>query len=420
MSMTISEKILAAHCGRKKVRPGEYILAKVDLAFANDVTAPLSIKKLHQWGIKKVFDSEKIVLIPDHFTPNKDIQAAKQCAMVREFARSQGIKNYFEVGRAGIEHVFLPEQGFVLPGDLIVGADSHSCTAGALGAFACGVGSTDLAAVMVTGEIWLKVPPSIKLIYQGELPHWTMAKDLILYTIGDLGTDGATYMSMEFSGPVVSSLSISGRLTMCNMAVEAGAKNGIIAPDETTLKYVQKKAKRPYRVYHSDPDAEYVEIKIYQVEKIEPQVALPPLPSKTVPVSQVNSITIDQVVIGSCTNGHLEDLELAASILRGKKIHPEVRVVVIPATPWIYLEALKKGIIETFVKAGAVVGPPTCGPCLGGHMGVISKGERALATTNRNFVGRMGHPESEVFLASPAVAAASAIKGRIAHPREVL
>jgi len=418
--MTISEKILAAHCGRKKVRPGEYILAKVDLAFANDVTAPLSIKKLHQWGIKKVFDSEKIVLIPDHFTPNKDIQAAKQCAMVREFARSQGIKNYFEVGRAGIEHVFLPEQGFVLPGDLIVGADSHSCTAGALGAFACGVGSTDLAAVMVTGEIWLKVPPSIKLIYQGELPHWTMAKDLILYTIGDLGTDGATYMSMEFSGPVVSSLSISGRLTMCNMAVEAGAKNGIIAPDETTLKYVQKKAKRPYRVYHSDPDAEYVEIKIYQVEKIEPQVALPPLPSKTVPVSQVNSITIDQVVIGSCTNGHLEDLELAASILRGKKIHPEVRVVVIPATPWIYLEALKKGIIETFVKAGAVVGPPTCGPCLGGHMGVISKGERALATTNRNFVGRMGHPESEVFLASPAVAAASAIKGRIAHPREVL
>lgn len=420
MPMTISEKILAAHSERERVEPGEFVLAKVDLAFANDVTAPLSIEKFKKWGGKKVFDPEKIVLLPDHFTPNKDVKAAEQCFLMRKFAQKYGIKNYFEVGRVGVEHIFLPEQGFILPGALVVGADSHSCTGGALGAFACGVGSTDLAAVMITGQIWLKVPASLKLIYKGKLPRWTTAKDLILHTIADLGVDGATYMSLEFSGPTISELSVSGRLTLCNMAVEAGAKNGIIAPDEITLKYLKGRIKRPYRVYHSDPDARYVEVKEYQVEKLEPQVALPPLPSKVMPVSGLGKIKIDQVIIGSCTNGHLEDLKLAATLLKGKKVHPEVRTIVFPATPQIYLQALKQGIIEVFIQAGAVVGPSTCGPCLGGHMGVLAEGEKAVATTNRNFTGRMGHPKSEVYLVNPAVAAASAIKGRIAHPQEIV
>lgn len=417
--MTISQKIIAAHSGKEKVEPGEFVLARVDLAFANDITAPLAIEKFQKWGCREVFDKDRIVLIPDHFTPNRDVKAAQQCVVMRRFAREYGIKNYFEVGRVGIEHIFLPENGFILPGDLVVGADSHTCSAGALGAFACGVGSTDLAAVMATGKIWLKVPASMKFIYQGKLPAWTTAKDLILYTIGDIGVDGASYMSMEFTGPVISRLSISARLTMCNMAVEAGAKNGIIAPDEITEEYLKGKIDRSCRFYQSDVDAEYVDIREYQVDKIEPQVAFPPLPSKVVPVSQVDEIKIDQVVIGSCTNGHLEDLRLAASLLKGKKIHPEVRVVIIPATPGIYLQALKEGIIEVFIEAGAVVGPSTCGPCLGGHMGVLAEGERCVATTNRNFVGRMGHPKGEVYLAGPAVAAASAIKGRIAHPEEV-
>lgn len=418
--MTISQKIIAVHSGKEEVKPGEFVLAKVDLAFANDITAPLAIEKFKKWGCRKVFDKDKIVLIPDHFTPNRDIKAAQQCALMRKFSKEYGIKNYFEVGRVGIEHIFLPENGFILPGDLVIGADSHTCTAGALGAFACGVGSTDLAAVMATGKIWLKVPASMKFVYRGKLPTWTTAKDIILYTIGDIGVDGASYMSMEFTGPVISELSISSRLTICNMAVEAGAKNGIIVPDKTTEKYLRERTDKPYNLYQSDLDADYIDIKEYQVEKIQPQVALPPLPSKTIPVSQIDDVKIDQVVIGSCTNGHLEDLRLAASLLKGKKVHPEVRVIVIPATPEIYLQALKEGIIEVFIKAGAVVGPSTCGPCLGGHMGVLAEGEKAIATTNRNFTGRMGHPKSEVYLANPAVAAASAIKGRIAHPEEVV
>jgi len=417
--MTITQKILAAHAGKRKVEPGEFILAKVDLAFANDITAPLAIQKVKEWGVKKVFDPEKVVFILDHFTPNKDIKAAEQCKLIKKFTRDYKLKNYFEVGRAGIEHIFLPEQGFVLPGDLIIGADSHSCTAGALGAFASGVGSTDLAAIMCTGEIWLKVPQTIKFVYEGDLPKWTTPKDLILYTIGDIGVGGASYKSMEFSGDTISKIPVSGRLTICNMAVEAGAKNGIIEPDEITLNYLRKRSHKTYQLYHSDSKSDYLEIKHYEVQKIQPQIAFPPLPSNVKPVSDVGKIEIDQVVIGSCTNGSLDDLRVAASLFKGEKVHPEVRTIVIPATPSIYLQALKEGIIQTFVEAGAVVGPPTCGPCLGGHMGVLGEGERAVATTNRNFVGRMGHIKSEVYLASPAVAAASAIKGRIAHPEEV-
>ncbi len=419
MGMTISEKILADHSGKKQVKPNEFILANVDLAFANDITAPIAIEKFKQWKAKKIFHKEKIVLIPDHLTPNKDIKAAEQCSLMRKFAREYKVKNYFEIGTCGIEHVFIPEQGFIVPGDLVIGADSHTCTHGALGAFACGVGSTDFAAAMATGKIWFKVPNSIKLIYTGELPPWTTAKDLILYTIGDIGVEGASYMSMEFTGSSISKLPVSARLTICNMAVEAGAKNGIIAPDELTLNYIKKRTKKPYKLYKSDPKAIYTDIKEYKVKKIEPQIAFPPLPSKTKPISQVGNIKIDQVVIGSCTNGHLEDLKIAAAVFKGKKVHSEVRAIILPATPKIYLQSLKEGLIEIFIQSGCVVGPPTCGPCLGGHMGVLAEGERAVATTNRNFVGRMGHPKSEVYLANPAVAAASAIKGKIAHPKEI-
>lgn len=417
--MTISEKILATHAGKKEVEPNEFILASVDLAFANDITAPLAIDKFKKWGIKKIFDPEKIVLIPDHFTPNKDIEAAEQCATMRKFAREYKVKNYFEVGTCGIEHIFLPEQGFIMPGELIVGADSHSCTHGALGAFACGVGSTDLAAVMATGKIWLKVPPAIKLVYTGKLPPWTAAKDLILYTIGDMGVDGASYMTMEFTGSVISQMPMAGRLTMCNMAVEAGAKNGIIAPDEITIKYLSQVTNKPYQLYTSDPGATFANVIDFNVEKIEPQIACPHLPSNTKPFSEIGDITIDQVVIGSCTNGHLEDLRLAAKLLKGQKVHAEIRAIVIPATPKIYLQALKEGLIEIFIESGCVVSPPTCGPCLGGHMGILAEGEKAVATTNRNFIGRMGHLKSEVYLANSAIAAASAIKGKIAHPDEI-
>jgi len=416
--MTITEKILSAHCGYE-VRENDFIEVNVDVTLSNDITAPLAIKKFKEWDGKRVFDKNKIVLVPDHFTPNKDIKTAEQCSLLRKFAYEQGVSNYFEVGRAGIEHILVPEKGLVLPGDLMIGADSHTCTAGALGAFATGVGSTDLAACWITGKIWLKVPPTIKFIYRGRLKKWVTAKDLILWTIGDIGVEGASYKTMEFSGEVISSLTMAGRFTICNMAVEAGAKNGIIEPDEVTLHYIKKKAKRNYCFYHSDAKTNYIEVKEYDVSKIEPQVAFPPLPSNVKGISEIEKINIDQVVIGSCTNGHLQDLRLAASILRGKKIHPEVRLIVIPPTPSIYLEALKEGLLEIFIEAGGVISPPTCGPCLGGHMGVLGEGERAVSTTNRNFIGRMGHLKSEVYLANPAVAAASAIKGRIASPEEV-
>ncbi|NPV30364.1 MAG: 3-isopropylmalate dehydratase large subunit [Firmicutes bacterium] len=420
MGMTITEKILAAHAGKERVAPGELVNCRLDLVLANDITAPVAIKEFLKLGLDRVFDPARIALVPDHFTPNKDIKSAEQCREVREFARKFGIVHYFEVGRMGIEHCLLPEQGLALPGDLIIGADSHTCTYGALGAFATGVGSTDLAAGMALGECWFKVPESMKFIYHGKMLPWVTGKDLILYTIGDIGVDGALYRAMEFTGEAIEALSVEGRLTMCNMAVEAGAKNGIIAPDQKTLAYVRERAQRSFQIFASDPDAAYVEVREYQVEEIDLQVAFPHLPENARPVAEAAGIEIDQVVIGSCTNGRLEDLRIAARILKGRKVHPRLRLIVIPGTQEIYLSALREGLLEIFVQAGAVVSTPTCGPCLGGHMGILARGERALATTNRNFVGRMGHPESEVYLAGPAVAAASAVTGCISHPREVV
>jgi len=419
MGMTITEKILAAHADLDVVKPGQLIKARVDMALANDITAPLAIKAFKSASGKKVFAQDKICLILDHFTPNKDIPSAIQCQEVRKFAYEQGIINFYDVGSVGIEHVLLPEQGLVLPGDVVIGADSHTCTYGALGAFSTGVGSTDLGAVMLTGEIWLKVPPSIKLVYKGSLPKWITGKDLILYTIGDLSVEGALYKTMEFCGEAINQLSMDGRFTMANMAIEAGAKNGIFVPDEKTEAYVQPRAKRSYQIYQSDPDAEYLFTREYDVSALEPQVALPHSPDNVKGVSEIGEIKIDQVVIGSCTNGRLEDLRLAAHILKGEKVAKNVRCIVIPGTQQVYLDALREGLIEIFIEAGAAVSTPTCGPCLGGHMGVLAPGEKAVSTTNRNFIGRMGHPQSEVYLVSPVVAAASAITGIIVGPEEV-
>jgi len=419
--MTITEKILAAHAGKKEVSPGEFIEAELDLILANDITAPLAIKEFEKVGADKVFDREKIALVPDHFTPNRDARAAEQCRLLKEFARKQKIKHYFEVGRMGIEHALLPEKGLVLPGQAIIGADSHTCTYGALGAFATGVGSTDLAAAMVTGRVWLKVPESIKLIYRGKLNKWVTGKDLVLYTIGDLGVDGANYKSLEFRGETITRLSMDGRLTMANMAIEAGAKNGIFEADEITFNYVRQVTghELPVGNYTSDENAGYGETREYDCTKIDPQVALPPLPSRSKPVQELPDIRIDQVVIGSCTNGRIEDLRLAAQVLKGHKVHRKVRLLIIPATQKIYLQALQEGLMEIFLQAGGVITTPTCGPCLGGHTGVLAAGERAVATTNRNFVGRMGHPQSEVYLSNPAVAAASSIVGQIIHPEKI-
>ena len=417
--MTLAEKILAAHTDKKKVSPGEFINVRVDLILANDITAPLAIKEFQRIGVGKVFDPQKVVMVPDHFVPNKDIASAEQAKLMREFCYEQGAV-YFEVGQMGIEHVLLPEQGLVLPGDVVIGADSHTCTYGALGAFATGMGSTDIAAAMATGDIWMKVPPTIKLVYHGSLGKWVGGKDLILHTIGDIGVDGALYSAIEFTGEAIDNLSMDGRFTMANMAVEAGAKAGIFRVDNKTQLYIKSKAKRPYLVFEPDGDAEYLPVIEYDASTIEPQVALPRSPANTKPVSQVGEIKIDQAVIGSCTNGRLEDLRLAAQILKGRKIHPRVRCIIIPGSQQVYLNALGEGLIETFIRAGAIVSPPTCGPCLGGHMGVLAAGERCISTTNRNFVGRMGSPESEVYLSNPAVAAASAIAGRICSPEEVM
>ena len=422
MSQTITEKILAFHAGLKEVEPGQLIEAQVDIALANDVTAPIAIAEFEKLGVEKVFDDERVLLIPDHFTPNKDIKSAEQAKILREFAQRQKLKNYFEIGRVGIEHVLLPEQGLVLPGDLIVGADSHTCTYGALGAFATGVGSTDLAAAMATGKVWFKVPETIKVVYHGELPPWVEGKDLILHTIGLLKVDGALYQAIEMMGETISSLPMYGRMSMANMAIEAGAKNGIIAPDEITLDYVRPRAQRDYTLFSSDPDANYCKTIEIDVTKIRPQVAYPPLPDKSRSVDQAatDNIAIDQVVIGSCTNGRIEDFRLAAKLLKGKKAAPFMRLLIIPGTQDVYRQMIKEGLTEIFLDAEALISPPTCGPCLGGHMGVLAAGERAVATTNRNFVGRMGHPESEVYLSNPAVAAASAILGRIATPEEIV
>ena len=417
--MTLAEKILAAHTDNKRLSPGELMNIRVDLILANDITAPIAIREFQRIGVNKVFDPKKVVMVPDHFVPNKDAASAEQAKLMREFAREQGII-YFEIGQAGIEHVLLPEQGLVLPGDVVIGADSHTCTYGALGAFATGMGSTDIAAAMATGDIWMKVPPTIKLVYHGSLGEWVGGKDLILYTIGNIGVDGALYSAMEFTGEAIDALSIDGRFTMANMAIEAGAKAGIFRVDGKTLAYIEPRTKRRYTTYEPDSDAEYSEVIEYDASAIEPQVALPHSPANTRSVSQAGRVEIEQVVIGSCTNGRLEDLRLAARILKGRKVHPGVRCIIIPGSQQVYLDALTEGLIEVFITAGAVVSPPTCGPCLGGHMGVLGDGEHCISTTNRNFVGRMGSPESEVYLANPAVAAASAVVGRITSPEEVV
>jgi 3-isopropylmalate/(R)-2-methylmalate dehydratase large subunit len=417
--MTITEKILAVHSNKEEVSPGELINAKVDLILANDITAPIAISEFKKLGAKDVFNRERIAFIPDHFAPQKDIKAAEQCKMLREFSREYNLSLYFEVGRMGIEHALLPEEGFVVPGDLIIGADSHTCTYGALGAFSTGVGSTDVAAAMATGECWFKVPESMKFIYYGQLNKWVGGKDLILHTIGDIGVDGALYQAMEFEGEIISNLPMYGRLTMCNMAIEAGGKSGIIVPDKITKAYVKGRAKRPYKFYTSDKDAKYVDIREYNCSKIPLTVSCPHLPSNVRPAAELFEVSIDQVVIGSCTNGRLEDLREAAMVIKGRKVNPNVRMIVIPATQKVYRQAMKEGLLDIFVEAEAVVSTPTCGPCLGGHMGVLAKGEKAIATTNRNFVGRMGHPESEVYLSNPAVAAASAVLGRIGTPEEL-
>ncbi len=416
--MTLVEKILAAHSDKEKVSPGEFINAKVDVVLANDITAPIAIKEFRKIGVDKVFDPSKIVMVADHFVPNKDILSAEQVKFMRDFCIEQEIKCY-DVGEMGIEHVLLPEQGIVLPGDVIIGADSHTCTYGAVGAFSTGMGSTDIASAMATGYIWMKVPQTIKFVYNGTLSKWVGGKDLILHTIGDIGVDGALYSAMEFTGKAINSLPMDGRFTMANMAIEAGAKAGIFHVDGKTSAYLKLRAKREYTVYEPDEDAEYENIIEYDVSSLEPQVSLPHLPSNSKPVSQVKGIKIDQAVIGSCTNGRMEDLRLAIEVLKNKRIHPNVRCIIIPGTQQVYLDALKEGFIETFIKAGAAVSTPTCGPCLGGHMGVLAEGERCISTTNRNFVGRMGHTKSEVYLANPAVAMASAITGEITSPDHV-
>jgi 3-isopropylmalate/(R)-2-methylmalate dehydratase large subunit len=417
--LNLAEKILAAHTDRKEVAPGEFINVRVDLIVSNDITAPIAIREFRRLGVNRVFDPSKIVMVPDHFVPNKDILSAEQAKLMRNFSREFGI-GYFEVGQMGIEHVLVPELGLVLPGDVVIGADSHTCTYGAVGAFATGMGSTDIAVAMATGDIWMKVPPTIRFVYHGALGKWVGGKDLILYTIGSIGVDGALYAAMDFSGEVIDELSMDGRFTMANMAIEAGGKAGLFHVDNKTQLYVKSRAKRDYLVYEPDIDAQYADVIEYDVSSIEPQVSLPHSPANAKPVSEVGDVTIDQAVIGSCTNGRLDDLRLAAQILKRHKVHPGVRCIIIPGTQQVYLDALTEGLIEIFVKAGAVVSTPTCGPCLGGHMGVLAEGERCVSTTNRNFVGRMGSPKSEVYLANPAVAAASAAAGRIVHPDEVM
>ena len=419
MGMTIAEKILAAHAGLKQVSPGDLIDVNVDLVLANDITAPIAINEFRRVGLEKVFDPERVVLVPDHFVPNRDIQSAEQCKVMRDFAHDQELTHYYETGRGGIEHVILPEKGLVAPGDLVVGADSHTCTYGALGAFATGMGSTDIAAAMATGRTWLKVPETIRFVYRGALGRWLGGKDLILHTIGNVGVDGALYQAMEFTGPVVDGLSMDGRFTMSNMAIEAGGKAGLFAVDAKTRAYVSGRVSRPYTVYASDPDARYIRTIEYDVTGLEPVVAMPHLPSNTAPLSQAHGTRIDQAVVGSCTNGRWEDMVVAAEVIRGRQVHPNVRCIVIPGSQAVFRRMLEEHLMEVFIDAGAVVSTPTCGPCLGGYMGILAAGERCISTTNRNFVGRMGHRHSEVCLANPAVATASAILGYIGGPDDL-
>lgn len=420
MGMTMTQKILAAHAGLDRVVPGQLIRAKLDMVLGNDITSPVAIKEFDKAGFRSVFDQRRISLVMDHFAPNKDIKAAEQCKISREFAKKMGIVNYFDVGEMGIEHALLPEKGLVCAGELIIGADSHTCTYGALGAFSTGVGSTDMAAGMATGEAWFKVPAAIKFNLTGTLSEWVSGKDVILHIIGMIGVDGALYKSMEFCGDGLKSLSMDDRLCMANMAIEAGAKNGIFAVDERTVAYMKERVDRPYTVYEADEDAEYEQVFDIDLSSIKPTVAFPHLPENTRTIDEVGDVSIDQVVIGSCTNGRLEDMETAAKILKGRHVAKGVRAIVIPATQKVYMESMKRGYLEIFIEAGCAVSTPTCGPCLGGHMGILAAGERAVATTNRNFVGRMGHVDSEVYLASPAVAAASAVTGKISGPAEIM
>ena len=419
MGMTMTQKILAAHAGLDSVKAGQFIEAKLDAVLANDITGPVAIKNLPAMGAEEVFDKDRVYLIPDHFTPNKDIKAAEQCKVLREFARDQKLTNYFEVGRVGIEHALLPEQGLVVAGDVVIGADSHTCTYGALGAFSTGMGSTDIAAGMARGISWFKVPSAMKFELKGQPQGWVSGKDIILHIIGMIGVEGARYKSMEFTGEGLKYLKMSDRLTMANMAIEAGAKNGIFEVDEITMEYLKDRAKREPRVFKADDDAEYDETFVIDLSEIRPTVAFPHLPENTKTIDEVGDITIDQVVIGSCTNGNIEDMEAAAKVLSGRKVADHVRCIIFPGTQNVYKEAIQRGWAEIFIDAGAVFSTPTCGPCLGGHMGILAAGEKAVATTNRNFVGRMGHVESEVYLASPAVAAASAVAGEIAGPEEL-
>lgn len=420
MAMTMTQKILAAHAGLDEVKAGQLVLVKLDRVLGNDITSPVAIREFNRMGFDQVYDKDKVTMVMDHFAPNKDIKAAVQCKMCRDFCNDKEVTHFYDVGRMGIEHALLPEKGLVVAGDVVIGADSHTCTYGALGAFSTGVGSTDMAAGMAIGKVWLKVPSAIRFVLKGALKPYVSGKDVILHIIGKIGVDGALYKSMEFTGEGVAALSIYDRLTITNMAIEAGAKNGIFEVDEQTLAYIKDHSDREPMVYTADADAEYDETIEIDLSEIKSTVSFPHLPENTRTIDEVGDVRIDQVVIGSCTNGHYKDLEEAASILKGKKIASHVRGIIIPATQDIYLKAMENGLLKIFIEAGCVVSTPTCGPCLGGYMGILAKGERAVATTNRNFVGRMGDPESEVYLASPAVAAASAIAGKIAGVEEVL
>lgn len=419
MGMTMTQKILAGHAGLESVTAGQLIEAKVDLTLANDITGPVAIREMEKAGFDKVFDNTKIALVMDHFAPNKDIKSAEQCLECRQFSKKHGIVNFFDVGAMGIEHALLPEKGLTAPGELIIGADSHTCTYGALGAFSTGVGSTDLAAGMATGKAWFKVPGAIRFVLKGSLKPWVSGKDVILHIIGKIGVDGALYQSMEFAGEGVASLSMDDRFTICNMAIEAGAKNGIFPVDEKTMEYIRGRVDREITVVEADEDAVYEREIEVDLSALQPTVACPHLPENTKTIAELGQIEIQQAVIGSCTNGRIEDMRAAAAVLKGRKVHPDVRTIIIPATQAVYLQCMEEGLTKIFIEAGAIVSTPTCGPCLGGHMGILAHGERAISTTNRNFVGRMGHITSEIYLASPAVAAASAATGYICAPDEL-
>ena len=419
MGMTMTQKILAAHAGLESVKAGQLIEAKLDLVLGNDVTTPVAIKEFNKIGVDKVFDKDKVAIVPDHFTPNKDIKSAEHCKLVREFAHCKEVTNYFEVGQMGIEHCLLPEKGLVVPGDVVIGADSHTCTYGALGAFSTGVGSTDMAVGMARGVAWFKVPSALKFVLKNKPAKWVSGKDIILHIIGMIGVDGALYKSMEFAGDGLQYLTMDDRFTIANMAIEAGGKNGIFPVDDKTIEYVKEHSNQEWTKFEADEDAEYDAVYEIDLSKLRPTIAFPHLPENTKTVDEAKGLEMDQVVIGSCTNGRISDMRIAAQVLKGKKINPNIRAIILPGTQKVWLQCVEEGLAQIFVEAGCVFSTPTCGPCLGGHMGILAKGERALSTTNRNFIGRMGHPESEVYLASPAVAAASAITGKITDPEEV-